>query len=104
MVFLRRFDGLTGSPGKSQGKPGGEDIDTTVWGDPPSCFKAAWSSWPSFWLFPGIPGKPSNAALLPSLPHTASMEVHTLTYSNLGEIEREIERDREREIDRERES
>ena len=29
-------------------------------GRPPSCFKVPWSSWTSFWLFPGLPVNPSN--------------------------------------------
>ena len=45
----------------------------------------------------------TNAALLPSLPHTACMEAHTLTSSNLGEIWREIEKERYIYRERERE-
>ena len=30
----------------------------------PSCFKVPWSSWPSFWLFSGLPGTPSRDLLL----------------------------------------
>ena len=33
--------------------------------DPASCFKVPWSSWPSLWLFPGLPGTPSWEAVLP---------------------------------------
>ncbi len=40
----------SGGPGKSK----------RARGEPPSCFRIPWSSWPSSWPFPGFPGTPSN--------------------------------------------
>ena len=62
---IRWFDGLSGSPGKSQ-KNGQEDQQTLkqLRGVSPSSFIPPWSSWPSFWLFPGLPDNPSNHLIL----------------------------------------
>ncbi len=30
------------------------------YGDPPRDFRVTWASLPSFWLFPGLPGAPSD--------------------------------------------
>ena len=59
------LDGLTGSPGKSK-KEGQEDQGEVkeLGGTPPSCFKVLWSSWPSSWLFPGLPVNPSKLLIL----------------------------------------
>ena len=59
------FDGLSGSPGKSQ-KEGQEDQGTLkqLGGVPHSSLIPPWSSWPSFWLVPGLPDNPSNHLIL----------------------------------------
>jgi len=64
---IRRFDGLTGSPGKSQ-KEGQEDHGgiKELGGTPPRAFKVPWSSWPSFRLFPGLPENPPHWLVLHS--------------------------------------
>ena len=56
-----KFDEAPGRPGKSQ-KEGQEDQGTlkALGGVHPSPFTPPWSSCLSFWLFPGLPGAPSN--------------------------------------------
>ena len=58
------------SPGKSQ-KESQEDQGgiKELGGTSPSCFKVLSSSWPSFWLFPGLLDNPSsNLILRPAFP------------------------------------
>ena len=51
---LSQFDGLSGSPGKSQKEDQGTLKQLGV--ARPSSFIPPWSSWPFFWLFPGYKG------------------------------------------------
>ena len=52
---MRQCNGLTRSPSYSQ-KEGQEDQATLKQlGGSPSLFYLSWPSWPSFWVFPGLP-------------------------------------------------
>ena len=65
---MMQCDGLTGGPGKSQ-KEGQKDQGTSkrLGAVPPSSSALPWSSWPSFWLFPGLPVNPSYCFMLESV-------------------------------------
>ena len=59
------LDGFSGVPGKSQ-KGGQEDHGGTLkklGGCPLAVFITPWSSWPSFWLFPGLPENPLSLGI-----------------------------------------
>ena len=67
---IKMCDGLTGSPGNTP-KEGQEDKGSSkqLRGDPLTIlcyFALPWSSWPSFWLFPGLPVSPSHILMLES--------------------------------------
>ena len=56
------WDSLMDCQGAQSQKEAQEDQGTfkQLGGAPPSSFISTWSSWPSFWLFPGPPDTPSN--------------------------------------------
>ena len=60
-----------------EGRPGGPGDLETARGVRPGSFIHPWSSWPPFWLFPGLPDNPSNHLILqpvhkdPDLPRDA---------------------------------
>jgi hypothetical protein len=56
VILLSWIDGVPGRPGKSQ-KEGQEDHGgVKELGGTPKAFRIPLSSWPSFGLFPGLPG------------------------------------------------
>ena len=76
---VRQCGGLTGSPGKSQKEDQGDQESA----EHPIPFKVPWSSWPSFWLFPGNPVNPSHCLALESaIACIAAWEVD----GNMGEL------------------
>ena len=71
------WDSLTGCQGAQSRKEGQEDQGEIkeLGGHPPSCFRVPWSSWPSFWLFPGLPINPSNLlTMIPAISRPFSMK------------------------------
>ena len=85
---IRRSDGLAGRPGKNQ-QEGQVDQKRTkeLGGDSTSFPKVPWSSWPSLWLFPGLPVNPSNLLILDAFegPFVVNKDIlHILLSGRLG--------------------
>ena len=57
---MRQCHGLTRSPGKSQRETQEDQGTLKELGGTKLLHLALWSSWPSFWLFLGLPDNPSN--------------------------------------------